>query len=56
VVPLFGGRAIDWKGPRIVMIITAILCVIGQGIFSVGGLTNIWILMLVGRFVFGIGG
>jgi hypothetical protein len=56
VVTLFGGRAIDSKGPRIVMIVTALICVVGQGIFNLGGWINVWILMLLGRFVFGIGG
>jgi MFS family permease len=38
------------------MIITATICVVGQIIFAVGGFTNFWVLMLFGRFVFGIGG
>lgn len=56
VVPLFGGMLIDTKGPRLALLLTAGLCVIGQLIFSVGGLKNIWFVMLAGRVVFGLGG
>lgn len=56
VVPLFGGMLIDSKGPRIAMLLTASLCVIGQIIFGIGGFTNVWIVMLCGRFIFGLGG
>lgn len=56
LVPLFGGMLIDSKGPRIAMILTATFCVIGQIIFGIGGFTNVWIVMLAGRFIFGLGG
>lgn len=56
VVPLLGGMLIDTKGPRIALILTATLCVIGQVIFGIGGFNNIWAVMLAGRFVFGLGG
>jgi MFS family permease len=38
------------------LIITCVICVIGQTIYSVGGLSNIWAVMLLGRVIFGIGG
>ena len=56
VVPLLGGILIDSKGPRIVMILTATLCVLGQIIFTYAGFYNTWAVMLVGRFIFGLGG
>lgn len=56
VVPLIGGMLIDTKGPRIALILTATLCVIGQTIFGFGGYKNVWAVMLVGRIVFGLGG
>lgn len=56
VVPLFGGMLIDTKGPRIALLLTAGLCVLGHFIFSIGGLKSMWFLMLAGRVVFGLGG
>lgn len=56
IVPLLGGILIDSKGPRIALILTAGFCVVGQLIFGVGGIKNMWSIMLLGRFVFGIGG
>lgn len=56
IVPLLGGMLIDSKGPRIALVLTASLCVLGQTIFSFGGLKNIWGVMLLGRVVFGLGG
>jgi MFS family permease len=56
VVPLIGGMLIDSKGPRIALILTATFCVIGQAIFGLGGLKNVWGVMLAGRVVFGLGG
>jgi MFS family permease len=47
---------IDKVGSRIMLIITCVICVIGQTIYSVGGLSNIWAVMLLGRVIFGIGG
>ena len=38
------------------LIITAVFCLIGQGIFGVGGFVNSFAVMLIGRMVFGIGG
>jgi MFS family permease len=38
------------------MITTAVICVVGQGVFGLGGLLNVWPVMLIGRLVFGFGG
>jgi MFS family permease len=40
----------------VVFIITCMFCVLGQFVFSMGGLYNFFWLMLVGRVIFGIGG
>lgn len=56
VVPLIGGMLIDKIGSRIVLIITCSICVLGQIIYSLGGLQNIFSIMLLGRIVFGVGG
>lgn len=56
IVPLIGGMLIDKIGARIVLIITCSICVVGQAIYSFGGLENIFGVMLLGRIVFGIGG
>jgi MFS family permease len=47
---------IDKYGSRIVLIVTAVICVLGHFVFSIGGLENIWAVMLVGRILFGLGG
>jgi hypothetical protein len=38
------------------LIVTASLCLLGQGVFTVAGLINAWPLMLVARVIFGFGG
>lgn len=55
VFPIIGGMLIDRIGARVVLIITAMLCVLGQFVFSYGGLENSFAIMLAGRFVFGLG-
>ncbi len=47
---------IDKIGARSVLVITAVICVIGQAVFSMGGIGNVFGIMLLGRIVFGIGG
>ena len=56
VIPLIGGILIDKKGPRIVMILTAFICVLGQSVVSFGGFYNKFNIMLIGRALFGVGG
>ncbi len=47
---------IDKVGARIVLVITAAICVVGHSIFSFGGIQNSLSIMLIGRVAFGIGG
>jgi len=47
---------IDKYGARIVLMLSAMFCVLGQIVFGFGGSNNAFWLMLVGRIVFGIGG
>lgn len=56
IVPLIGGMLIDKVGARLVMIVTCSICVLGQAVYSFGGLQNMFTIMLLGRIVFGIGG
>lgn len=56
IIPFIGGTLIDKFGARIVFILTCLFCVLGQFVFSVAGLYNMFLLMLVGRVIFGIGG
>jgi nitrate/nitrite transporter NarK len=56
VIPLLGGILIDKYGARIVLMISAMFCVLGHLIFGFGGYQNTFAVMLVGRVVFGIGG
>ena len=51
-----GGILIDKKGPRLVLVLTAFICVLGQTVFAVGGFKNMFAIMLVGRALFGVGG
>lgn len=56
VIPILGGILIDKIGARVVLILTAGLCVIGQLVFSYGGFFNSFAIMLVSRVIFGLGG
>lgn len=56
MIPFIGGALIDKIGARIVFIITCMFCVLGQFVFSLGGLHNLFWVMIVGRVVFGFGG
>lgn len=38
IVPLIGGMLIDKIGARIVLIFTCSICVVGQAVYSFGGL------------------
>jgi len=51
-----GGALIDRVGARVVFVITAGICTLGQLVFSAGGFQNIFWLMLLGRIIFGVGG
>jgi MFS family permease len=56
IIPLIGGIAIDKYGARIVLMISAMFCVLGQIIFGLGGYDNAFTVMIIGRIVFGFGG
>lgn len=56
MIPFIGGALIDKIGARIVFIITCMFCVLGQFVFSLGGLHNLFWVMIVGRIIFGFGG
>jgi len=56
IVPLLGGILIDKYGARIILIFTALFCLVGHFIFGLGGKYNSFGIMLFGRIVFGIGG
>jgi len=38
IIPLLGGILIDKFGARIVLVLTASFCVLGQFVFSMGGM------------------
>ncbi|KAF4526046.1 hypothetical protein B566_EDAN000840 [Ephemera danica] len=57
VLCFVGGFLIDRVfGIRLGTVIYALLVVLGQIVFAMGGLVNAFWLMVVGRFIFGIGG
>lgn len=56
VLPLFGGVFLDVIGIRIGLLLFTTILTIGQFIYGIGGITNTYWLMLVGRVVFGLGG
>jgi len=56
VLPLAGGIFLDIIGIRVGLLMFTIILTIGQGIFMMGGILDVYWLMLVGRFVFGLGG
>lgn len=56
IIPLLGGILIDKFGARIVLVLTASICVLGQFVFSMGGMENLFSVMLMGRIIFGVGG
>lgn len=55
VMPIIWGLAIDRFGNRSILIILTALIVIGQFLVSVAGFAHSYNLMLVGRFIFGLG-
>ena len=56
VLPLFGGFLIDKIGVRIGIFVFSLVLVVGQFVFLLGGSTELFWLMLLGRVVFGLGG
>ena len=56
VLPLFGGLLIDRMGIRIGVVLFSFLLIVGQFLVMMGGVTQNFSLMIVGRVVFGLGG
>ncbi len=55
VLPFFGGMLMDKIGLRVGLFIFSIILIGGQIIFTFGGFTSTFWIMLIGRCVFGIG-
>ena len=55
IIPFLGGIFIDSAGYYAGLIISSVIVTIGQTIIAVGGYQGSFHLMLVGRFIFGIG-
>jgi len=55
IVPLFGGLITDFLGVRVSIIIFSLLVILGQLLFTYGGYLLNFNLMILGRFIFGIG-
>jgi MFS family permease len=49
LIPLIGGLMIDKLGARVIMVVTAGICCLGQAVFFSGGYKNLFWLMLVGK-------
>jgi len=56
VLPLFGGVMIDKIGIKLSLMIFTTIVTIGQMVFAIGGSSDSFALMMVGRFIFGLGG
>lgn len=56
ILPLVGGLIIDKMGVRIGTFCFTFILIIGQGVFMLGCSLELYWLMLVGRFVYGLGG
>lgn len=56
VLPLVGGLIIDKMGVRVGTFVFSSILILGQTIFMLGGYYEKYWLMMMGRFVFGLGG
>jgi len=56
LLPLFGGLLADYIGVRFAVNLFGFLVFIGQGVFALGAYNENFQLMVVGRFLFGLGG
>ena len=56
VLPLFGGVLMDKLGIRFGMPLFVSILAIGQLIFAIGGYRASFSLMMIGRFIYGLGG
>jgi MFS family permease len=55
-MPLIGGLVIDKMGVRSGCFVFTFVLIIGQTIFMLGGTYENYLVMIGGRFVFGLGG
>jgi len=56
ILPLFGGIFVDKIGIRTGLIMFTVILTIGQGVFTIGGYKDSYLIMMIGRFIFGLGG
>lgn len=56
LLPLIGGIFVDKVGVRLALIGFTSVLTLGQMIFTIGGYKASYTIMMVGRFVFGLGG
>ena len=56
ILPLLGGIFVDKVGIRFALILFCFATTLGQLIFSKGGFEDSYMTMLLGRFIFGLGG
>ena len=56
VLPLLGGIFVDRIGVRLGLVLFTIVLTLGQLIFAIGGYRGSFGWMMLGRFVFGLGG
>jgi len=56
IMPFFGGLLIDTLGVRKVGVIFSLLIIIGQGIVTFSAFTKSYLIMVIGRVIFGLGG
>jgi len=54
-VPLIGGALIDWLGVNIAIFLFTMIVCAGQSLFMLGGYQQSYLLMVLGRILFGIG-
>lgn len=56
ILPLFGGIIIDKLGVRLGVFTFSLILVLGQGVVAISGYYRSYVLMLVGRVIFALGG
>ena len=56
VLPLLGGILISKIGIRLGLILFTVILTLGQAVLALGGYQNSYAVMMMGRFIFGLGG
>jgi len=56
ILPFFGGLILDKIGQRIGLILLVSILLISQIVFYLGAIWNNYFIILIGRFLMGIGG